>query len=266
MKSPINKQVFLFFLLLVFTAGCGNKPPRDNRVLAKINNYEMTVSDLQDEARMAHKPKEELLREFISKKVLIQEALKLNFDKDKAFMKEIEKYWEQALLKLLFKVKSEELLRAIRVNDDEVRQAYAKMKKRVFAQFFVLTDKAAAEELSQAGANLNEKKNGLKSFITQETTDWWGWGDLPRGIEDILFSLKPGQVSEAFSYLDNWAVVKVLKEENVAVEPIAKMMPFIKEELLKQKKSEVLDNWIESITKKARVSVDEKLLREIKIE
>ncbi len=266
----------IIITLMLFLSGCEKRPGKDKQILAKVNNYEMTVSDFQDEAHLTRgnkslspdedKAKAQLLKDLINKKILIQEALKLNFDKDKNFMQEIERYWEQALLKLLFKNKSEELARAIRVDDSEVSQAFDKMKKKLFAQFVVLSDKSAAEKLSQATSNFEETKDSFKDFIAQETTEWWGWSDLPKGIEDILFSLKPGEISQAFAYADNWAVVRVLKEENIEIGPIEKMTPYIKEELLKQKKTEALDNWIDSVTKKAKVKINPRLLKETKIE
>ena len=277
MPISIDKQVTMIVItLMIFASGCEKGPTKDKRVLARVNNYEMTVSDFQDEVRMTRgnkslspdrqKAKAQLLEDLISRKILIQEALKLNIDKDKTFMKEIERYWEQALLKLLFKIKSDELLRTIGVDDFEVRRAFDKMKKKVFAQFVVLSDKSAAQQLSQATSNFDELKNSFKGFIAEETTEWWGWRDLPRGIEDILFSLKPGQISNAFKYSDNWAVVRVLKEEDVKIWSLEKMVPYIRGELLKQKKTEAFENWIDSITRKARVKINQKLLEEIKIE
>ncbi|MCX5704365.1 MAG: peptidyl-prolyl cis-trans isomerase [Candidatus Omnitrophica bacterium] len=277
MSISIDKRAAAIVItLMLFAAGCEKGLGKEKQILAKINNYEMTVSDFQDEARLTRsnkslspdeaKAKAQLLEALINKKILIQEALKLNFDKDKTFMKEIERYWEQALLKLLFKIKSDELSRTVRVDDFEVRQAFVKMRKKIFAQFVVLSDKSAAQQLSQAAANFDKLKTSFKGFITQETTEWWGWRDLPGGIEDILFGLKPGEISRAFQYSDNWAVVRVLKEEDVQTGPIEKMAPYIRGELLKQKKTEALENWIDSVTKKAKVKINQKLLEQIKIE
>ena len=277
MTFSIDKRVTTIIItLLLFASGCVKGPAKDKQILAKINNYEMTVSDFKDEARLTRgnsnlsldedAAKAQLLKDLISKKILIQEALKLNFDKDKSFMREIERYWEQALLKLLFKNQSEELSRTIRVDDAEVSQAYDRMKKKLFAQFVVLSDKSAAGKLSRTTSNFQETTDSLKDLITQETTEWWGWSDLPKGIEDILFSLKPGQISEVFAYADNWAVVRVLKEENVELGPIQKLAPHIRDELLRQKKTEALDHWIDSITKKAKVKINQQLLKETKIE
>jgi len=277
MSISIDKRAAAIVItLMLFASGCEKRLAKDKQILAKVNNYEMTVSDFQDEARLTRsnkslsldedKAKAQLLKDLINKKIIIQEALKLNFDKDKTFMQEIERYWEQALLKLLFKNKSEELSRTIRVDDSEVRQAFDKMKKKLFAQFVVSSDKTAAQKLSQATSNFEETKDSFKDFIAQETTEWWGWSDLPKGIEDILFGLKPGQISQAFAYSDDWAVVRVLKEEILKIGPIEKMAPYIRGELLKQKKTEALDNWIDSVTKKAKVKINQQLLKETKIE
>ncbi len=114
--------IILVFIAFGFVfSGCGRsslEEGEDARVVARINNYELTVSDFKEEIdpRLAMrylskdplKAKEELLENLITKKVLLQEAQKQNFDKDKAFMKEIERYWEQTLLKLLLKKKSKE--------------------------------------------------------------------------------------------------------------------------------------------------------------
>ena len=134
MRAKYVSVPFLIALSFIL-AGCGFKSGtqenQDNRIVAKIDDYELTVSDFKEEAAVLYSnrypldnpdvAKKELLEDLIRKKILIQEAQKQNFDKDKAFMKEIERYWEQALLKLLFKKKAEELSREINVDKKEVR-------------------------------------------------------------------------------------------------------------------------------------------------
>jgi len=102
-------------------SGCYCKKGAESKaeLVAEVNKYKMTVEDFRDEARLTastkylpadrEKARGELLDEIITKKVLLEEAQRQNFDKDKPFMKEIERYWEQALLKLLIKKKMKEL-------------------------------------------------------------------------------------------------------------------------------------------------------------
>jgi len=122
----------------ILVCGCGKKADVNGKVVAKINDYKLTVDDFRDEANAAfankyvtgdpEKAKESLLDEVILKKILLQEAQAQNFDKDRAFMKEIERYWEQALLKLLIKKKMMEFLQKTTVSEDEVKAEYEKMK------------------------------------------------------------------------------------------------------------------------------------------
>jgi len=139
-----SKNILLplaIFLILLSAGGCGKgeAKPKENKVLATIHNYKLTTEDFRDETRLTapnkelsadlQKAKEELLDEIIMKKIILQEAVRHNFDKDRAFMKEIERYWEQALFKLLTKKKMDELSRDIVVEKSEVREAYERMSE-----------------------------------------------------------------------------------------------------------------------------------------
>ncbi|MDD5136061.1 MAG: hypothetical protein PHX20_01175 [Candidatus Omnitrophica bacterium] len=122
MKRPGYAVKLLFILstivVLSAPAGCCRKDHRKDQVIARINDYELTIDDFRGEAKIAlsdmgpaddiEKAKEGALDKLITKKVLLQEAQRENFDKDEKFMKEIERYWEQALLKLLIKKKIDE--------------------------------------------------------------------------------------------------------------------------------------------------------------
>ena len=128
----------LFFIM----AGCCQKckPADGKKILANIGNYEMTVEDFKNEAALispykylpgdSAKVKEEFLDELITKKILLQEAQAQNFDKDKAFMKEIERYWEQALLKLLIKKKQKEFSADIVITEKDLKDEYGRMANK----------------------------------------------------------------------------------------------------------------------------------------
>ena len=122
----IHKFLFALIITGFFSGCCANTdsgPCRKPDTVAKINNYELTTNDFLNEVKLVspemykaantEKAKEDALNELITKKVLLQEAQKANFDKDQRFMKEIERYWEQALLKLLMKQKIDEFSRGI---------------------------------------------------------------------------------------------------------------------------------------------------------
>ncbi len=80
---------------------------KPQKVLARINNYVMTVEDFKDEIKYSPYAGDEtldiprLLDLAIRKQVLIQEAQRQGLDREKTFMKTIERYWKQTLIKEL---------------------------------------------------------------------------------------------------------------------------------------------------------------------
>ena len=129
-SSGYGMKLFYILSALIVSgaiAGCSckseNKNLSDKAVIARINNYELTVSDFKDEVTSRardismsadpEKAKEDALDELVTKKILLQEAQAQSFDKDAKFMKEIERYWEQALLKTLINKKINEFSKKI---------------------------------------------------------------------------------------------------------------------------------------------------------
>ena len=257
-KIPIIFSIFL----LIFVCGCGNKGAKnDDRVLAKVNNYELRVSDFKEAADPAllrryasYSPsqgKEQLLETLISKEVLLQEAQKLNLDKEKSFMKEIEGYWEQALLKSLINKKIKELSPNIIVTDDEIANEYNRLKYKVLAELYIFSDKAPAEQLSKSGVNFDQVKETLKAqMVSEMPADWYISTDLPQKLDSYLFAMKPGELSPAIEYNDSWVVLKVLNIEERAIAPLQELKSRIREDIIRIKREDLMESWSAALRKK----------------
>ncbi len=145
MKSArmFTMLVFLSFICLS-VCGCLSKASQPKKIAARINNYELTVEDFKDVSadmrtdkylsETPEKAKERLLEELIVKNILLQEAQAQNFDKDKAFMKEIESYWEQALLKLLIKRKIDEFSSKVTVSSGEAKDVKVRQMLEIWVK------------------------------------------------------------------------------------------------------------------------------------
>jgi len=172
--------LMLFLLTTLFiSAGCGKARQgggEDTEVVAKINDYELTVRDLKNEAdfKMAEgsskedpfKAKRMLLESIIMAKVLLQEAQKKSLDKDEIFMKEIELYWEQALLRLLLRKKTEEFSRGIVIKNEEIQAQFNRMVTEEGDQrpFFEVQTEIAREIYNKKmQENLNEWLKKIRS-------------------------------------------------------------------------------------------------------
>ena len=106
----MRKNNFIWLIVIICGAflffSCSKKIPTKN-IVAKVNNYYMTKDDLRNKIR--HSPYsaqnaedlEQILDLAIREQVLIQEAQRQGLDREKTFMKTIERYWSQTLIKEL---------------------------------------------------------------------------------------------------------------------------------------------------------------------
>lgn len=133
------KRKSLFLSVLIFIAGC-NGAPQDKQMLAKINNYEITLDEFQEEFKDssyagngAVETKKDFLNNLINCKLILQDAQNKGLDKDKSFLKMIERFWEQSLLKLAIDKKTKEIAGSVMVSDREIEEAYNNLPQEVKA-------------------------------------------------------------------------------------------------------------------------------------
>lgn len=130
----MRKMLAMCFIISLL-AGCSySKDSGDKKVIAQVNKYKMTIEDLRYEIRNMPYDDNALLKtesgrkgyvdRLIEKEVLLQEAQRKGIDREKDFMKSIENYWEQALLKILLERKSKEISGLIHVYDNEIEEYY----------------------------------------------------------------------------------------------------------------------------------------------
>lgn len=122
-----NKIIFLFAIMLI--AGCGHPLPKDKKVLAKVNNYEITLNEFEEQFGESSysrdntpEARKEFLKVLIGRKLILQDAQAKGLDKEKEFLKMIERFWEQSLLKLAMGRKSQEIAGSAEVKNNKQGQ------------------------------------------------------------------------------------------------------------------------------------------------
>lgn len=131
---------FLFFLLvLIFIIGCW-RTPKEKIIVAKVNNYEITKEEFEQEFKDSVysrqdtlQSRKEFLDNLINRKLILQDAQKKGLDKNNDFLKTVEKFWEQSLLKIALDKKTKELAGSASVSDKDIEEAYSKMPADVKA-------------------------------------------------------------------------------------------------------------------------------------
>jgi len=126
------KKMFIVVLLAVCAAGCSKAP--HERVIARINNYSISPQEFEIEFRESAygstdtpEARAQFLETLINRKLIMQDAQKLGLDKDVEFLKSIERYWEQLLLKASLDRKGSEIAGSVRISDSAVEAQYKKL-------------------------------------------------------------------------------------------------------------------------------------------
>ena len=129
-------------LTVSFLYGCScSRDDKDKRLVAQVNKYKMMVEDLRYELKnipydseyplKTEDGRKEYMDRLVEKEILLQEAQRLALDKEEDFMKTIEAYWEQALLKKLLQKKSREIAGGIHIYDNEIEEYYKNSGERL---------------------------------------------------------------------------------------------------------------------------------------
>lgn len=137
MERPLLLMKNLIFILLLTLTlnGCAREKPA-KEVIATINDYSLYTDDFIFEAQLyppSHRErltKEQILDDLIQKKLLLLEAQRQGLDKNPAFMKMVERFWEQSLLRSLLEKKSKEILSSIQVPEEERDQRAGQMMQQ----------------------------------------------------------------------------------------------------------------------------------------
>lgn len=256
----------ILILCLLFVIGCGRSDDSAGPALAKVNDYTITARDFKDELsgntmmRMASSDvsqaqmKEDILQNMINRQILLEEAQKMGLDRDPKFLKEIEGYWRQTLIKLMLAKKSDEIRLVVKAGEEEVLQEYKLRQKKLLVQIIALNSKAAALELSGAGSDFDSKISGLSaSIIRHPDPEWWMSGELAYPVEDIVFGLKVKETSKPFINNGQWMVARVIEEEKLPIAPLDEIKPEITAAVLKKKQERELARWLAELESSAKI-------------
>ena len=107
----LGKRSYLLLLISTFvllSGCCPSSPSREDKdVIISVNNYCITRSEFESEFKSSPygktdtpESRKEFLNTLIDRKLILQYAQKEGFDKEPNFLKTIEKFWEQSLLKI----------------------------------------------------------------------------------------------------------------------------------------------------------------------
>jgi parvulin-like peptidyl-prolyl isomerase len=228
--------------------------------------------------------KSDLLDRLIEDRLILQEAKKNNFKADggrvKAKIDELKKRYNsqsefedslksQGLVEadlearvsdqiLMYNIVEAKIRNKIQIKPAEITEFYNKnpqefalSEEREF-QSLTGTDEAKArkvcEELRQ-GKDIKEvvKENAFTLNVFSSRKG----GELKKDVEDILFNLKTGEVSDPLKINDNYYIFQLSKIKPPRQQALSEVQDSIKQALYEKRMQEAMVKWVDELKKKA---------------
>lgn len=257
MKTPLRPLLFIPIIALLLFSCSGQEADRGEEV-AEVNGSPIFMKDLMKEVNMASRREpgmklteervEEILHTMIDRKLLIDEAVKRGLSEDERFLESIKSFWEQTLIRELVEAKNREWADRLFVTDEEVKGRYALMQNKVTLRFIETHDKKEAEA---ALSKLQEKGRLMGPLFVEDMK--------PSDPFFGAFAMETGTRAIA-AHDDDFYSFEVVKKEPAGALPLEEVYEALKASLLEEKKERVLEEWLESRKKAAKIKVNEDII------
>ena len=254
--------------------GCARKKTSE-RIVAVVNDYKMTVEDFNYESRevlrmgrlLGETPvtKEDILDALIAKELLLQEAQKRNLDKDRNFMKTIELYWEQTLIRDLLTKKTREIEKTTAVYENEIVDYYNNMKNKIKAKVLVFgNEKSGRKLLSYKGdvAEYAQRESERFSLLYVIPSRLYTLGEDNSPLENSIFNVESGKNRDLVQINGKWGLIIIEEEIPAEPGPLSAARNRIVKLIKTRKEKALMNEWIDTLRSDARIKIDKRVLSE----
>ncbi len=276
------KKCLIFLFLLLPLLGCTKK--HDDKILATIDGDKITMAEFNAELDKipmnmkmlvaSQSGKKNFLDRLIKQKLILREAKKENIEKDKEFQDRLAEFKNQLIMQTLL---TKKLTSAGSNFSDEELQKYYDAHKEEFKkdseiqtrQIVVKTEQEAKELQARIakGEDFAElaKKYSLDPSAKVNGGDigYHGKGQLIPEYEAAAFKLtKVGQVAGPVQTRVGFHLIKLEGVRPPQYAAFPEVKSFIKQKLMQEKQTEMVEKYIDDLRKGAKVSVNDSLLAE----
>lgn len=219
------------------------------------------------------------LDNYITKRLILQEALKDDFH----LREDVRFQLEQARDQALFDAYVREEISSLVVPEAEIRSRYEanlaryRTPERVRARHIVVSpseqgvanrtgsnatsEEAAREKIREIADQLTQKPEAFADLAMRYSEDgsaesggdlgWFPRGRMVSAFDEVVFSLEPGEVSEPFQTEFGWHIALVEEKLPAGIRPYEDVRAEIREELLASRTRDVIRQ-IESLSTELR--------------
>jgi peptidyl-prolyl cis-trans isomerase C len=258
-----------FFLMV----GCSTVEPQQYQdvVLAYVNGEPVTVQLVEaafNESHQGHSAflagqgaVRELLEKVIDKQLLLQEAKRVEMDRDPQVDHSVERLRAARATEKFFRDKVTD---QATISDEAIAEAYKRVGDRFQARHILVASREAAEKALnrvKAGADFGEVAVEVSQAKTAAKGGYLGvirFGQLEPELEEKLWPLQTGQVSEPFETSEGWNLLYVVERKSAEeLPPLEKVRTQLKGILTKRETARLQDQLYRELKKRWNPQVDE---------
>lgn len=240
----------------------------ENKVLAKVGNYEITDAEIAFMLQSLNpqvasqfigpEGEERLLQEIINQKLLLCEAVESKFEENEDFIEEFAKLKENFLSQYSVK----KILGTVTVSDEEAKEFYEANPNlfvtpaQIRASHILVAEEDKANELYakiQSGESFEElaiDNSTCPSGVNGGDLNFFSKGQMVPEFEDVAYTLEIGQISEPVKTQFGYHIIKLTEKNEDQQHSFEEVLPNIIQNLTAQKQNETYFAHIEALRTK----------------
>jgi parvulin-like peptidyl-prolyl isomerase len=249
----------------------------DKNILATVNGQDITLAEFElywdaiPEQYKMQLTKEDLLEQIILQTLLIQKADEINLREDPQVAFQIKNATEQILIQSLIE---KEIIEKTSLNDDDIESYYEENKENYWKDEQVHAFDIMTETMEQAEEVRQKLEEGMDfSILAQESSiassaaqggdiGFISKGTLTTEIEEQLFLLNPGDISDIIPTEKGFHIFKVMEKIPAHYLALEEVEEEIKYQLLPQRQQQAFDQYLKEIEEQAIIEKNLELLKE----
>ena len=215
--------------------------------------------------------KEDILDQLITQTLLIQKSDELNLREDPEIAFQIKSTVDQILIQALLE---KEIIEETRLSDEDIALYYEENKEDYWQEeeiralnILVETEEEAENIVKKLEEGEDFAKLAEDASIASSASEGGDIGFISKGtlrseIEEQLFILSPGEISEIIPIENGFHIFKVLEKKPSGYLELEEVKEEIEYQLLPQKQQENFDKYLKEIEDKAIIEKNLELLKE----